>query len=123
MNFPNSKVCLIGEWSINLHNKNPVVNVYSFFTGNYTFNITASNDINSVNTSQSVALYVDIRNLKFVKEPELHHGEVNKTYTVSFMLEAGERPTFHVDFGNNVSLFFSCDDDNLVNKTITKKIT
>jgi hypothetical protein len=92
-----------------------------FLTGNHTLMVIASNDINSVNASQNVTVVVDIKNLTFVDDPMLKPGEVNKTYVVRVSLEAGDSPTFHIAFGNNISQFSSCDD--LGRKTIEANIT
>ena len=92
------------------------------FTGNYTFTVNASNDINSVNTSQKITVVIGIRNLKFVVKPEHRPGEVDEEYNVSFLLEFGVRPIFQINFGNNMSLFMACSDS-LVNKTISTNMT
>jgi hypothetical protein len=92
-----------------------------FLTGNHTLMVIASNDINSVNASQNVTVVVDIKNLTFVDDPMLKPGEVGKTYLVRVSLEAGDSPTFHIAFGNNISQFSWCDD--LGRKTIEANIT
>ena len=70
-----------------------------------------------MNISKTITLINDIKNLKFVEDPKLQPGEVDKPYFVNFSLETGDEPTFYVQFGNNISVFLLCDDVS-VNKTM-----
>ena len=86
------------------------------------FTVTAWNRISNVSKSQNISLAVDVKNLSFVVKPSAKAYEVNKAYNVSFSLEAGDQPTFYVEFGNNVSVFMMCTD-NAINKEMTANVT
>ena len=91
------------------------LSVHIFSIGEYTFKVTARNRINNVNSSQNVSVAVDVKTLKFDPDPSEDAHEVNKTFNISFSLEAGDEPTFYVEFGNNVSIFILCQE-NVENK-------
>ena len=85
------------------------LSVHIFSIGEYKFTVTARNRINNVSSSQNVSVAVDVKTLKFDPDPSEDAHEVNKTFNISFSLEAGDEPTFYVEFGNQ-SIFMLCQE-------------